>query len=191
MSSELKETDYYPEICLKMLKYLKDCMGGGCKFACSIKTSLPEMVNDIYAQLGEVGNEIYYPQLKVDIMIGVKFPNAKISLLLLEVKLGSTLSLMNFSQLVGYMQVAKHIEVGLLVLVNKGVKGSPLSSDFASIINVRQLPADWEVLLSKTNEHYNFKTGICMYTPSNGIDWVDSNICSGISSWGNLKDSLT
>lgn len=191
MSNELKETDYYPEICLKMLKYLEDCMGGGCKFACSIKTSLPEMVNDIYAQLGEDGSDVYYPQLKVDITIGVKFPNAKISLILLEVKLGSTLSLMNFSQLVGYMQVAKHIEVGLLILVNKGVKGSPLSSDFASIINVRQLPADWKVLLNNTKEHYNFKTGICMYTPSNGIDWVDSSICSGISNWGNLKDSLT
>jgi len=185
------EIGYYPEICLKMAVYLKDIFGADHQIAYSQNKSLSEMVNEIHSSLGLDRGDTYYPSLRTDIAFGIRFPSGKLALMLLEVKRGKSLGLMNFSQLIGYMQVAKHIRIGILLLVNEGVKASPLSIDFSSIIDVGQLPADWKVLLTHSDESYDFQAGICLYTPNNGIEWVDSDNCYGISSWDQLKESLS
>ena len=192
MSDDQYEIKYYPEICKLMRKYLTDALGYEYELACSMNKSLSSMRNEIHTQLGVPVGETYFPSLKTDIAFGIKSPQGNVALLLIEVKRGKTLGLMNFSQLVGYLQVAKHIKVGVLLLVNEGaVKGSPLSSDFSSIIDIEQLPADWQVMNRRSGNIHDFKTGICMYTVGNGIDWVDSDNCLGISSWEALKGCLT
>lgn len=192
MSDEQFEIKYYPEICIVISKYLMDVLGDGYELAYSMNKSLSTMMSEIHTQLGISCGGTYFPALKTDIAFGIKGPRGDVALLLIEVKRGKTLGLMNFSQLVGYLQVAKHIKVGLLLLVNEGaVKGSPLSSDFRSIIEIEQLPADWQVMNRRSGDIHDFKTGICMYTLTNGIDWVDSDNCLGISSWEALKNYLT
>jgi hypothetical protein len=192
MSDDRKEIEYYPEICEKLEKYLSTCLGPGCPVAFSSNGLLPKLVSEIHEKLGVPRLRTYYPDLKVDILCGVKIGNEKISLCLIEVKRGSSLRLLNFSQLVGYMQVAKHIKIGLLLLVNEGSVGtSPLSSDFSSIIDTGNLPADWETMLRNTRESFSFRVGICTYLVNNGIDWVSSENCHGISGWEMLKESLT
>jgi hypothetical protein len=191
MSGNKNEIAYYPEICLKMEKHLKDIFGTDYGIAYSINKSLSEMVNEIYSILGVARGQTYYPSLKTDVVFGIKLPSGDVSLILFEIKRGKTLGLMNFSQLVGYLQVAKHIKVGVLLLVNEGtVSASPLSSDFSSIIDVGQLPTDWQVWILQTGESLKFRAGICMYTPSGSVDWMDSSGCNGISSWESLKESI-
>lgn len=190
MSTDRKEIEYYPEVCVKFTRYLQDTLGEDYKITYSLNKSLVEMVNEIHRNLELDSPTDYFSSLKTDIAFGVLSPSNQLSLLLLEVKRGKSLSLMNFSQLVGYLQVAKHIRLGILLLVQEGAGASPLSTDFSSIIDVGQLPAEWRVEITKSQESYNFQAGICMYTPGNGIDWVNTTTCNGLSSWDDLKLAL-
>lgn len=188
-NEDKREVAYYPEICVKLAKYLKDCMPGH-RIAYSQNKNLSEMVKEIYDEFKIALPDKYYPPLKTDIAFGVCDATGKVALMLIEVKRGTTLSLMNFSQLVGYMQVAKHVKVGLLLLVNEGVGGVHLSADFNSIITLGQLPACWDMNVEKPSGSYAFKAGVCAYIPGGTMQWVDSNQCGGISNWENLCSAL-
>lgn len=192
MSDNRREIDYYGEICQKLTKHLSTYLGPEHFFAFSMNGNLPNLVSQIHEKLDVQPTRTYFPELKVDILLGIKLREAKISFCLIEVKKGNSLKLMDFSQLVGYMQVAKHIKVGLLLLVNDGSVGtSPLSSDFSTIIDTRNLPADWKTVLRHTGESFSFRVGICSYLVNNGIDWISSENCYGISDWDKLIKSLT
>lgn len=190
MSDERKETDFYPEVCEKLAKYLSTYLGHE-YFAFSMNGNLANLVFQIHEKLGVPLSQTYFPELKVDILFGIKLGETKISFCLVEVKKGSSLTLIHFSQLVGYMQVAKHVKVGLLLLVNDGSGTSPLSSDFSTIIDTGNLPADWKTVLRRTGESFSFKAGICTYLVNNGIEWISSESCYGISDWKTLIKSLT
>lgn len=191
MSDDKFEIKYYPEICEKMGKYLNDCFSDSNKFADSQNKQLNIMIKEIHEKLGIPKMEIFYPPLKTDIAFGIQFPENILSPLLMEVKRGKSLSLIDYSQLVGYMQVARHIKVGILMLVNEGSNASQLSGDFKSLIDIQQLIFEWTMISTISGETNYFRTGICVYTPGNGIDWIDSKHCGGISDWETLKYSLT
>ncbi len=191
MSSDKFEIAYYPEVCEKLGKYLDDCFDGLHKFSDSQNKQLDMMIAEIHNKLGLPRSAVFYPPLKTDIAFGIEFPGGVVSPLLFEVKRGNNLTLMDYSQLVGYLQVAKHIKVGILMLVNLGRDASQLSSDFKHLIDIQQLTFDWSVTSSTTGEMNNFRTGICVYTPGNGIDWIDSGHNNGISSWETLRECLT
>jgi hypothetical protein len=190
VSDDKNEIAYYPEICMKMGRYLDDALGGLNRFGSSQNKLLNLMITEIHKNLGVDNPSIFYPPLKTDIAFGVEFPNGYISPMLLEVKRGRTLSLIDYSQLIGYLQVAKHIKVGLLMLVNEGADASQLSSDFKYLIDIQQLNFDWSMTDSVTGEVNVFRTGICVYTPGNGIDWINSKGGNGISSWETLIECL-
>lgn len=191
VSEDKNEIAYYPEICVKMGKYLDDAFAGSKKFSSSQNKLLNLMIGEIHKNLGVNNSSIFYPPLKTDIAFGIKFPGGHISPMLLEVKRGRILSLIDYSQLIGYMQVAKHINVGLLMLVNEGTDASQLSSDFKYLIDIQQLNFNWSMTDSMTGEINVFRTGICVYTPGNGIDWIDSKRSNGISDWQTLIECLT
>ncbi len=50
---------------------------------------------------------------------------------------------------------------------------------------------DWIINLKKSNENYQFKTGIINYTPGNGVDWIDTKELNGISSFDELANILS
>ncbi len=190
MSDDKNEIAYYPEICSKMGRYLDDALEGLNRFTSSQNKLLNLMIAEIHKNLGVSNSGIFYPPLKTDITFGVEFPNGYISPMLLEVKRGRTLSLIDYSQLIGYLQVAKHIKVGLLMLVNEGADASQLSSDFKRLIDIQQLNFDWSMTDKVTGEINVFRTGICVYTPGNGIDWINSKSSNGISDWKTLIECL-
>jgi hypothetical protein len=127
----------------------------------------------------------------LDILFGIKFDN-DISYVLFEVKYLKQLGLAEYSQLTGYLQVAKNIKLGILFLVLKPNSSSSISSDFNEIIRTNNLPMKWKTLISKISceDEYSYKTGISYYVPNNGIDWIDTKNIGGISSFEELALEL-
>jgi hypothetical protein len=150
------------------------------------------MVLDLETQSGiEIKVEgSYIPKLKVDIVFSIINPSNRVRLILIEAKYLNQLSLKDYSQLVGYLQVAKTIDLGLLLLIQKGNSPNKLSNDFQEILRLKKLPMDWFIDMKKINEQYNFKTGIINYMPVGGIDWVDTAEINGISSFQELVEIL-
>lgn len=181
----MKEIDFYPEICLKLEAYLEHYLPKDIEFAYVYNQTLPQLIKELEIKLKptqSIQNQ-YIPSLKLDIVFGFKIPNqSQIKVVLLEVKYANQLTLANFSQLAGYLQVAKFIPIGILFLVDKHPKNASISNDFSEIINMNKLPMNWQMIIENSNL-YQFKTGILVYLPTNGIDWIDTTILDGISSF--------
>ncbi len=189
----MKEIDFYPEICIKFKNYLEAYFPEGTEISYSYNKSLPLLIDDIQTELGcksEISNN-YIPKLKLDILFGIKQKDStKISFVLLEVKHLNQLGLAEYSQLVGYLQVAKDIKLGVLFIVLKPKSSSPLSNDFHEILRTNNLPMEWKVILDKSKKNKDFKAGISYYVPNNGIEWIDTSELNGISSFAELAESM-
>jgi hypothetical protein len=129
----------------------------------------------------------YVPKLKLDVLFAFE-KGGQVHLILIEAKYLSQLALQNYSQLSGYLQVAKNISTGILVLINKGYSANRLSNDFSEIIQLEKLPMDWTQLVK--SKQYQFQTGIVTFQPGNGIEWIDTSELSGISSFQQLAELI-
>lgn len=188
----LNEISFYEEFSKKFTQYLNSYLGEGYRVYYSCNKTLDFIVSDL-EKLSKTTIKVqgtYIPKLKVDIVFAICSPNRKIRLILIEVKYLSHLSLKDYSQLVGYLQVAKTIDLGLLLLIQKGLSSNKLSNDFQEILRLKKLPMDWFIDMKKINEQYNFKTGIINYLPAGGIDWIDTKQIYGLSSFEELAEIL-
>ncbi|MDX1718821.1 MAG: hypothetical protein R3353_01575 [Salegentibacter mishustinae] len=185
----MKEIDFYEEFSEKFKKYVLSYLPEDIEIDYSFNKSLDIMVNNLSTRLGtpiNFNNE-YIPKLKLDILFAIK--NKKnIHLILFEAKYLKQLSLKDYSQLSGYLQVAKNIKTGILLLIVKGSSQNKLSNDFNEIIKLEKLPMDW-ILQIKNNE-YEYKTGIMIYQPGNGIYWIDCKTINGISNFEELAFNI-
>jgi len=188
----MNEIGYYEEFSNKFINYLKSYLDETYQVYYAHNKTLDSIINDLERLSGLNLNvqNAYIPKLKVDIVFAICGSNVKPRLLLIEAKYLNQLSLKDYSQLVGYLQVAKTIELGLLLLIQKGLSVNKLSSDFQEIVRLKKLPMDWLIDLKKINEQYEFRTGIINYTPGNGIDWVNTKEINGISSFTELVEIL-
>lgn len=186
------EISFYEEFSKKFSEYLNTYLGNNYKVYYSCNKSLDFIISDLEIQSGITIKQegTYIPKLKVDIVFSIINPNKKVRLILIEAKYLSQLSLKDYSQLVGYLQVAKNIDLGLLLLIQKGMSVNKLSNDFQEIIRLKKLPMDWFIDMKKINEQYDFKTGIISYLPAGGIDWIDTKDIDGISSFEELTEIL-
>ncbi len=188
----MNEISYYEEFSKKFTQYLNTYLGDSYKVYYSCNKTLDLIILELENISGITIKEqgTYIPKLKLDIVFAICDPSEKVRLILIEAKYLSQLSLKDYSQLVGYLQVAKTINLGLLLLVQKGISTNKISNDFQEIIRLRKLPMDWFIDMRKINEQYNFKTGIVHYLPNSGIDWIDTNEIDGISSFEELTEIL-
>ncbi len=187
----MKETDFYNEICNKFRKYLLTYLPNDTRIEFSYNKFLPQMVAEIEEKLGTKSylSQKFIPALKLDILFGVKFSDNEIRFILFEVKYLNQLALAEFSQLIGYLQVAKRIDIGILLLVTKNPNGNVLSNEFNQILLMSELPMEWIILLNESK--YNFDTGICYYIPNNGIEWIQTDQVNGICNFEELAAKLT
>jgi len=170
----MKEIDFYEEFAQKFIKYLKGYLDDTYEIVYSQNKSLDSMINEVCDSF-DIANPFpnqYIPKLKLDILFGIK-NKGRLHFILVEAKYLTQLSLKDYSQLTGYLQVAKNIGTGLLLLIVKGTSPSKLSSDFGEIIKLNKLPMDWE--MNVKGEKYSFKSGILTYLPGNGINWIDTS----------------
>lgn len=188
----MNEIGYYEEFAKKFTSYLASYLGDDFKIYASLNKNLDSMIEDLEQQskVSIAENDTYIPKLKLDICFAIVNPENKVKLILIEAKYLSQLSLKDYSQLVGYLQVAKNISLGLLLLIQKGHSANKLSNDFQEIVSLKKLPMDWILSLKTIEEKHHFKTGIISYIPSNGIDWINTKELNGISSFDELVEQI-
>ena len=187
----MKEIDFYPEICEKFSNYLISYLPKATQIVYAYNQSLPRMIKEINEKLAIKNDkkDNYYPNLKLDILFGVKTSkNKSVVYILFEVKYLKQLGLAEYSQLSGYLQTAKNIKLGILFLVMKPNSINSLSNDFNEIIRTQNLPMKWKMLIDTKlqKDEFDFKTGISYYVPNNGIEWIDTSDINGISSFEEL-----
>jgi hypothetical protein len=188
----MNEISYYNEFAGKFAAYLTSYLGEGSRIYYSLNKSLDNMVADLEQQANVTisPNGAYIPKLKLDICFAVINEIGAVKLILVEAKYLSQLSLKDYSQLVGYLQVAKSVSLGLLLLIQKGHSPNKLSNDFQEIVSLKKLPMDWILSLKSIKEEHHFKTGIITYIPGNGIDWIKTNELNGISTFEELVNQI-
>jgi hypothetical protein len=190
----MKEIDFYPEVSEKFRKYLLAYLPENSRIEFACNKTLPQMIAEIEGKFGYQSplSGKYVPELKLDILFGIQIPDKELCFILFEVKYLDNLPLASFSQLVGYLQVAKVINFGLLLLVIKKPTSNMLSTDFADIILMKKLPMKWSLILDELldTQQHKFETGICIYVPNNGIEWKDTSELGGISSFEDLANKL-
>ena len=186
----MREIDFYNEFAKKFIRYLKSYLNDSFQIAYSQNKSLDSMIVEVCDFFG-VANPFpdeYIPKLKFDILFGIK-KGEKIHFVLVEAKYLTQLSLKDYSQLTGYLQVAKNIGTGLLLLIVKGTSPNKLSSDFGEILKLNKLPMNWKVTIQ--DDEFDFKTGILTYLPGNGINWIKTENVNGISNFEQLVKIIT
>jgi len=188
----MNEISYYKEFAEKFTSYLTSYLGSEFKIYYSSNRNLDSMVEDLEQQSNVTiaKNDVYIPKLKLDICFAIINKTEDVKLILIEAKYLNQLSLKDYSQLVGYLQVAKNISLGLLLLIQKGHSPNKLSNDFQEIVSLRKLPMDWILNLKTIGEEHHFKTGIISYIPGNGIDWISTKELNGISSFEELINQI-
>lgn len=172
----MKETDFYPVLGQRFQRELLAHLPEESKVVFAMDAFLPDLLRTVKNELNEeldVDIE-QMPKLKLDILIGVKVPDRSPNMIIVEVKYLEQLSLAHYSQMVGYLQVQKKIRFGILALVAKAPASSMLSSDFSTLIQMKNLVTEWEMITraGDRSDSYFFNTAICRYTPNNGIDWM-------------------
>lgn len=108
-----------------------------------------------------------------------------------EVKYAKDLSLSNYSQLLGYLQIAKKIDTGVLFLVNKGGRSTNgFSNDFIEIVQANVLPMNWSVTECNDCTERHFQTAICQWYQGGRLMWTDASLLRGLSSIDELLYDL-
>jgi hypothetical protein len=188
----MNEVSYYKEFAEKFTTYLISYLGKDFKIYYSLNKNLDSMVEDLEQQSNVIisQNGTYIPKLKLDICFAIINKKDDVKLVLIEAKYLNQLSLKDYSQLVGYLQVAKNIGLGLLLLIQKGHSSNKLSNDFQEIVSLNKLPMNWILNLKSIGEEHHFKTGIISYIPSNGIDWINTKELNGMSSFEELVNQI-
>ena len=188
-----KETDYYGRICQKIELHLSTAVGADFRVAAVDNTTFPtlkDQVANICSRLGVKSLSDQFPQIRTDICFGVLDRSNNVKFGIIEVKgPAKTVGLAEFSQLIGYLQVAQTIEVGLLLLIVDQPPPSILTADLSAVINTGRLAAKWTVLLGgDENRRLNYETGICSYEIDGSIDFVNTSGIDGFSSWIGLAE---
>ncbi|HEY8781253.1 MAG TPA: hypothetical protein VIM16_06545 [Mucilaginibacter sp.] len=183
----MNEISHYESFSLKFKQYLDTYLDKSYTSFFSCNNTLDLLVKDLEKQSGLKikPDNVYIPKLKVDIVFAICKENFS-KLILIEAKLLNQLTLKDYSQLVGYLQVAKSIGIGLLLLIQKSTSINKLSNDFNEIIKLRKLPMNWQIELNSITQKHTFKTGLISYIPNNSLDWVNTTEINGISSFEEL-----
>lgn len=189
----MNEIGFYEEFSEKFRKYLISYLGEGFEVFYSCNSTLDNIIEKLENSCNTKikPNDVYIPKLKLDIVFAICKRGEIPKLILIEAKYLAQLSLKDYSQLVGYLQVAKVINIGLLLLIKKSTSSNNLSNDFHEIVRLKKLPMDWIINIKQANEEHNFKTGIIRYIPNNGIDWIDTRDVCGLSSFQELANIFT
>lgn len=190
---KLKEIDFYQEISEIVAELLEIHLPPTHRVAYTHNQrdtkTLNTMVRDLERQLGLEHSDHYWPDLSVDALVGVSSPEAKVQYIVLEIKYQNAVSLMEFSQLVGYLQVGRHVQFGLLISVVQPGK-SAISGAFKREVSSGALPMSWRMIDRSNERSSQFDSGIVTYPIGGQARFVDSSASMGISSPEALAKAL-
>ena len=188
----MNEISFYPGICDYFERQLKLALPN-VKIASAIDGTLNNLIcqTSTKLQLSSTFSNQYIPKLKVDILFHFA-QDGEETLLLFEVKYSESLKLMNYSQLLGYLHVAKIIETGILLLVPKPDTRSILSNDFDEILQMNSLPLKVKLTDDRVGgvDMSRISTGITEFSVGGTPAWYGSGAPEGIGSMEALADQV-
>jgi hypothetical protein len=188
------ERSHYDALCSVFEVEVRSGLGDGWSVCCvnnTGPTNLRDQVDQICRELGLPLSGKLFPMILTDVVLGATNGDGKLRLAMIEVKgPAKSVGLVDYSQLVGYLQVARLIEVGSLLLIEQGAIPSPVSGDLKKLINSDRLLVYWRISSLMIEEHQNFNTGICSYVPGGFVDWIDLTSMRGISSWTDFANAI-
>lgn len=189
----MKEIDFYEEICELIQEVLLDELPeyiDVCYAHNQMHTKmLPAMFSYVLEEL-QISDSFsdFVPDLAVDALIC--FSNsqtAKFVFMIVEVKYGGTLGLIDYSQMIGYLHVSGTPKFGLLVNVLEG--GSEVvSRELQKTITTGALKLSWEE--SYQEEKRNFETGIGALQRSGRFDILNSSTAGGFRDFSDLASRI-
>lgn len=189
----MKEVDFYQEIAELVSDWLQVHLPPQMTIAYThnqrTTKNLRAMVRDLEEQLGIGASDEYLPELAIDALIGVCSPEGNVTYVVLEIKYQKAVSLMEFSQLVGYLQMGRHAHTGLLISVVPP-EASAISSSFKREISGGVLPMSWSITPHNGDEAIDFKAGIVTYPIGGQARFIDAASCGGVSSPEELSKVL-
>jgi hypothetical protein len=186
----MKEVDFYEPFALRFKFHISSVLKEGIWVDYACDGYLDTLLRLIQRSTGKelISDNTYIPKLKLDIVFA--FGSIKgVLFLLVEAKYATTLSLVNYSQLLGYLSVAHFIDFGLLLLIRKKV-GGVFSSDLQEILDLGSLPLQWSASYFQNSKQIDYHCGIVSYTHGNGIDWENTDSINGLSSFHRLAREL-
>lgn len=189
-----KETDHYEEVLKRFLTNIKEYLPPtfdilGLHNQMPQCSDLNSMMKQLEFQFSIKLEEAYFPRLKVDALVATLDSQKRVRLLLIEVKYGNPLKLIDYSQLIGYLQISKFCLGGALVLVaDEDIE--TVSLDFLKVIELRQVSFSWNVTLPPNQKGFDFQTGIFLCEVGNGTHIFDTRANFGISDWPSLVQLL-
>jgi hypothetical protein len=191
----MNEVAHYPGFSEYFKTFLQSYFGKGYKIHFALNNTLDRLVKELELKCKKqiCPPEFYVPRLKVDIVFAIDHDSFKTPrLILIEAKLLQKLSLIEVSQLVGYLQVGRTIGIGLLLLIEKGDSDNRLSGDLQEIILLKKLPMHWRIQLKDDEQQTHFNIGMLHYTPppTQMIHWIDTSKIHGISSFEMLIEAV-
>lgn len=193
-ASRNNERSHYNALCSIFEIEVRSSLGRDWDVCCVNNTghsNLRDQVDQICRQLELPLSGNLFPAILTDVLLGTTNGDGKLRLAMIEVKgPAKSVGLVDYSQMVGYLQVARLIEVGALLLIEQGAIPSPVSTDLKKLINSGRLLVNWRVSSTVFEEHHNFNAGICSYVPGGFIDWIDLKSMSGISGWTDLANAI-
>lgn len=182
-----KEVDHYDEIGNLFEQSITSALPLNWSCAVVNNTKFPNLrvqVDDLCRQLSlkKIGHQ--FPIVLPDVVIGVRDPEAKLRLVMVEVKgPASSVGLTDYSQMFGYLHSAQLLGIGILLLIEDKNIPSPTSSDLQRVIDGAWLPANWKFESTVSGEKRKYRTGIVSYSPGGNIKWTDLSLVQGISNW--------
>lgn len=189
-----RETDYYEEVIKRFMANIREHLPSswrviGLHNQMAQCSDLNAMMKQLEIAFSIKLEDTYFPRLKVDALIASCDPQSRIRLLLIEVKYGNPLKLIDYSQLIGYLQISKFCLGGALVLVaDEDIE--TVSLDFLKVIELRQVSFSWKLTLPPEQKGFEFQTGIFLCEVGNGTHLMDTRANFGISDWPTLVQLL-
>lgn len=187
------EVGFYPFVGRKLIEGITDrCPRSDCRVVASSGPSLDAILRKIEKEAGRptpfTGNHV--PTVHPDILLGALDPSGFAGFCLVEVKYKDQLTLISYSQLLGYLLTIRLVGVGLLVLVTDDFTPASMSPELTSLLSDGDLPMQAAIQAGNSGTSIPLRTGIATYTPGDGIDFIKSPACGGLSNFGELASVL-
>lgn len=188
-----KEVDFYQPVVNRFIKHISDELPSGFRIIglhnqmanCS---DLAGMMRTLADLLECKPFNRYFPRIRIDCLIAVVDNAKKVRLMMLEVKYGNPLRLIDFSQLIGYLQISQLCALGSLVLVSDD-NLETTSGDFQKLIDLSEMDLSWTVQGSGGGLQ-NYSVCIVRVDVGGGTQFVDTAHTYGLSSWEEVLDHL-
>ena len=163
--------------------------GSGCR-------NLLDMANKIRSTFSLAG-QTDFPKIDIDMLIGVYNPRVRdLRFSIVEVKDVKAMNSTHYSQLIGYLQVAQLVSVGLLINV-VGPRDAAISAELQSLLSSGQLPLSWKSKypnqiydngeIASSGRVQGFSTGVLSYAPMGAVSFISTPMAWGISDWQDFR----